>query len=134
MDPDALRMAAFTPRDRDAFRAHWMKILRDETVTKKTILFQGRVAGNVVSFVRLGRREVGYWIAREHWGRGIATRALSEFLGLVAERPLLARVARHNVASLRVLEKCGFTVSGSHRAPADARGEEVEEVILERAT
>jgi hypothetical protein len=33
IDPDANRMAAFTARNRDAFMAHWNKILGDETIT-----------------------------------------------------------------------------------------------------
>lgn len=112
-DPVANRMAGFPPRDRDAFVAHWTKILADETVTKKTILFGGRVAGNVVSFENSGEREVGYWIGSEYWGKGVATEALSQFLGHAeARRPLHAAVAKHNVGSIRVLEKCSFTIVG----------------------
>ena len=33
---------------------------------------------------------------------------LSMFLGIAVERPLYAYVAKHNIASIRVLEKCGF--------------------------
>lgn len=130
MDPEANRMAAFTPRNRDEFFVHWNKILADDTVAKKTILFNGQVAGSIVSFERDGEREVGYWIGREHWGRGIATKALSVFLDHVTARPLFAHVAKHNVASIRVLEKCGFAVSRRLKAIATDRGEEVEEVIL----
>jgi hypothetical protein len=54
LDPDALRMAAFRARDRDAFTAHWTKLLADETVIKKTILVDRQVAGNVVSFEQSG--------------------------------------------------------------------------------
>jgi RimJ/RimL family protein N-acetyltransferase len=89
--------------------------MKDETVILKTILFEGQVAGNLVSFVLSGEREVGYWLGREFWGKGIATRALSEFLKQVKERPLYAHVARHNIASLRVLEKCGFRLQGRTR-------------------
>jgi RimJ/RimL family protein N-acetyltransferase len=106
LDPEANRMADFAARDESAFMAHWTKILGDETVTKKTILFDGHVAGNVVNFENSGEREVGYWIGREYWGKGIATEALSRFLGLVETRPLYA-----SVASIRVLEKCGFTIA-----------------------
>jgi RimJ/RimL family protein N-acetyltransferase len=130
MDPVANEMAAFTPRERDAFTAHWTKILADETVTIKTILFDGHVAGNVVSFERLGEREVGYWIGREYWGKGIATQALSAFLTHAKERPLYARVAKHNVGSLRVLEKCGFAIWGEDDGTSDPRLEPVEELIL----
>ena len=94
MDPEANRMAAFPARDREAFTAHWKNVLADAAVAKKTILFDGRVAGNIVSFQQLGRPLVGYWIGKEYWGRGIATRALSEFLNHVTARPLHARGRR----------------------------------------
>ena len=124
-EPEAIRMAAFPPRELDAFTAHWIKVLSDRTITKKTILFDGHVAGNVVSFEKDGQRLVGYWVGKEHWGKGIATKALSAFVSLVKARPLYAHVAKHNVASIRVLEKCGFTVWGS-----DTGDDGIEEVIL----
>lgn len=112
LDPEATRMAAFPARESDASMAHWTRILGDETITKKTVLVDGRVAGNVVSFEHDGNPEVGYWIGRSYWGKGVATAALSAFLNLVRARPLYARVAKHNVASIRVLEKCGFEIFG----------------------
>ena len=54
-NPVANRMADFPPRNWDAFVGHWTKILADETVIKRTVLFNGRVAGNVV---RSARRKV----------------------------------------------------------------------------
>jgi RimJ/RimL family protein N-acetyltransferase len=134
LDPEASYMAAFTARDsadRDAFMAHWTKIMADDSITIRTILVDGRVAGNIVSFEWDGKPEVGYWIGREFWGRGIATRALSEFLGIVKTRPLYAAAARDNTGSIRVLEKCGFVITGYGRAFASARGEVIEEAILE---
>jgi RimJ/RimL family protein N-acetyltransferase len=126
-DPEGSRMAAFTPRDKDAFYEHWKsKILSDEAVAKKTVLYEGHVAGNVVSFEHLGKREVGYWIGREFWGKGIATLALSEFLIHERVRPLFAGVAKHNVASVRVLEKCGFRVFEE-----SVSDDGVEELLLE---
>jgi RimJ/RimL family protein N-acetyltransferase len=107
-DPEANRMAAFPARERDAFMIHWHRLMVDDSVIKRTIVFDGRVAGNVVCFMHGENREVGYWITRELWGKGIATLALWRFLRLVKDRPLYAGVAEHNVASIRVLEKCGF--------------------------
>jgi RimJ/RimL family protein N-acetyltransferase len=112
-DPDANRMANFDARDRDAFMAHWAKILRDETVVVRTIEFEDRVAGNVVSWQHDGERDVGYWIGREHWGKGVATAALSAFLDELDTRSLHAHVAAHNIGSIRVLEKCGFERAGA---------------------
>jgi RimJ/RimL family protein N-acetyltransferase len=107
-DPESVAMVVFNSRDRPAFDAHWAKILADETSLKQTVVVDGQVAGNVVSFLRDGVREVGYWLDRAYWGRGVATEALSAFLKIEERRPLYAGVARHNVGSLRVLQKCGF--------------------------
>lgn len=120
LDPEATAMADFPSRDRESFMAHWAKIMLDKSVILKTILIDGEVAGNIVSWEQDGEQEVGYWIGREFWGRGIATRALAEFLDQVMIRPMVAHVAKHNVASRRVLEKCGFKLTG----------EEIEEIIL----
>ena len=128
LDPVATQMAAFPARDREPFMAHWAKILGDNTVIKQTILFNGGVAGNIVCWEQSGDREVGYWIGREFWGKGIATRALSDFLHQVKTRPLYAHVAKHNIGSFRVLEKCGFTVL---REDKDlVLGEAAEEFIM----
>jgi RimJ/RimL family protein N-acetyltransferase len=127
-DPVANEMAAFPARDHDAFVEHWTTaIFGDETAVAKTVLVDGRVAGNVLAFQREGIREVGYWIGREFWGRGVATRALTALLEQVTDRPLYAGVAKHNAASLRVLEKCGFVVVGGPLEPAE---DGVEEVLL----
>jgi RimJ/RimL family protein N-acetyltransferase len=123
-------MAAFPSRDQEAFMAHWARILADPKVTVRTILFEGRVAGNIVGFQRAGKTLVGYWIGKEHWGKGVASSALSQFLLKVATRPLYAHVARQNVASIRVLQKCGFTISAEDSAAPDTLIDVVEEVIL----
>jgi RimJ/RimL family protein N-acetyltransferase len=107
-DPEALRMAAVAARERDAFIAHWRKIRADPAAILRTIVVGADVAGNVVSWEQPGQRLVGYWVGRSHWGRGIATQALTLFLGEVRQRPLYAYVAVHNAASIKVLEKCGF--------------------------
>ena len=111
--------------------AHWTKILGEQSNTIKTILADGCVAGNVVSWEQSGDRLVGFWMGRDYWGRGIATKALSEFLRHDKSRPLYAWVAKHNVASIRVLEKCGFTVSIEDKGSSNTPGEVVEEVLME---
>ena len=130
LDPQATELAAFPARARVPFMQHWTRIMADNTNTLKTIVFNGQVAGNIMSWDQDDRREVGYWLGREFWGRGIATRALQSMLGCVTQRPLYAHVAKHNVASRRVLEKCGFRIVGSDRTLSDMPGEPVEELIL----
>ena len=112
-DPVAVALVVFRSRDRAEFDEHWAKILADDACLKKTIVADGQVAGNIGSFGRDGKREVGYWIDRTLWGRGIASEALAAFLRLGQSRPLYAGVAPHNIASIRVLQKCGFTLCQS---------------------
>jgi RimJ/RimL family protein N-acetyltransferase len=135
LDPDANHMAAFTAKDpanREAFTAHWNRILADTTVLPKTIVFDGQVIGHVLSYEQGGKTEVSYWIGKAYWGRGVATRALSAFLAYVNKtRPIYARVAKDNIGSLRVLQKCGFAIIGEAAGFANARGRQVEEFILE---
>jgi RimJ/RimL family protein N-acetyltransferase len=130
LDDEANRMAASAPRAEDEFATHWRGILADRSVVKRTILLQDRVAGYIVSFERFGRREVGYWIGSEYWGRGTASAALREFLAEDSRRPLFAYAAVHNKASTRVLEKCGFVVVGRALKPEGLRGARVEELNL----
>ncbi len=132
-DAEACRMAAFTsddPTDRAGHIAHWSKILGMETVVARTVVFDGAVAGHVAKFVRDGDVEVTYWIGRDFWGRGIATKSLILLLVEVSERPVFARIAADNVGSRRVLEKCGFVEFGRERGFAAARGVEIDELVF----
>ena len=130
LDPDAARMAEFPARDRASFDAHWeTNILGNPDAITQTILFDGEVAGNIGSWPQDGLRLVGYWIGKEYWGKGVATRALAAFLRLVTDRPLHAHVAKHNVGSIRVLEKCGFGLEQTGEVGSD---EGVELVLVLR--
>ena len=129
LDADATRMAAFAARDRAAFDAHWAtKILGNPEAVTQTILVNDQVAGNIGSWPHDGGRLVGYWIGKEYWGKGVATRALAAFLGLVTERPLHAHVVKHNVGSIRVLEKCGFSLE--REDGVEVVGKDVAELVF----
>lgn len=137
LDDEANYMAAFTskdPSDRDAFTNRWDRILSTESITKKTIVADGRVVGHVLKYVSddLQQPEITYWIAKSDWGKGYATRAVSQFLELVPDRPIYARAVADNNASIRVLEKCGFEVVGHDKGYANSRGTTVDEVVLAR--
>ncbi|MFH1183541.1 MAG: GNAT family N-acetyltransferase [Chloroflexota bacterium] len=129
-DPHAVAMAAFPSREPEAHMAHWAKIMADPSTTLRTILSDGQVAGNIVSWNGSDGREVGYWVGREFWGQGIATRALALFLDEVQVRPLYAAVARHNAASRRVLEKCGFVVTSAAGVLPELSAEPIAEFIF----
>jgi RimJ/RimL family protein N-acetyltransferase len=129
LEPEGIRMAAFPSRNRDAFMTHWHKIMAEETNILMAILFQGEVAGNIVSWEQAGKRKVGYWLGKSYWGKGIASAGLFHFLREVKVRPLFAHVAKQNVASIRVLQKCGFTIAGEDKDHS-VDGEAIEEFIM----
>lgn len=129
-DPQAVEMAAFPSRDRDQFAAHWAKLRADDTLVVRTIVADGMVAGNIGSWPDGGQQLLGYWIGREHWGRGVATQALALLVDEVSARPLYAHVAAHNVGSIRVLEKCGFRRDRAQEAAATASDDGIEELVF----
>jgi RimJ/RimL family protein N-acetyltransferase len=135
MDREATQMAAFPAREWEAFMTHWGMIRADQSVVTQTVVVNGQVAGNLVSWNQDGHHEIGYWIGRDYWGRGIATEALALFIDQVKARPLQAYVAVHNIGSMRVLEKCGFRRAAAPEALAspaegDMVASEVEHVLF----
>lgn len=129
-------MAGTKPRDWATFEARWAEILDDADgsvtgVTPRVIVADGVVVGAVNIAPHDGADSIGYWIGREHWGRGIATRAVGLMLGEFTRRPLIATTAGHNAASMRVLEKHGFVVASRRMTPETARTVARETVTLE---
>lgn len=131
IDREACRLAAFEPRERETFFRHWATILADPAVMARTIVRDGEVVGNVVSFPSAGHREVGYWVGKSYWRQGLASAALSEFLELETTRPLRALVAEHNAGSTRVLLKCGFRRIGVEQNFSVYDGAPVAGVVFE---
>ena len=113
-DPVAAAMADFPSRDREAFDAHWAKVLANPAAIIRTIVVDGEVAGAVQSWPENEIRLSGYWIGREFWGRGIASAAMAAFLEIDTHRPLHADVAKTNAGSIRVLEKSGYTLEADY--------------------
>ncbi|MCX4473120.1 putative ribosomal N-acetyltransferase YdaF [Micromonospora sp. MW-13] len=135
-DPEANWVAAFgpaDPADRAAFDAHWRRIRADPAIVTRTVTVDGVVVGHVAAFPVGEQTEVSYWIDRARWGRGYATRALAALLAELPQRPVHARAAKDNAASLAVLRRCGFVVRGEDRGYANGRGTEVDEWVLELA-
>lgn len=123
----ASAMAAFPSRDRAAHDQHWAKLLADDSLITRAIVEDGRVVGNIGCWPADGGRHIGYWIGRPYWGRGYATRAVADLVAEVRERPLRAHVVDHNVASIRVLAKCGFSIVGEEQHDGDP----VKEIVMQ---
>jgi RimJ/RimL family protein N-acetyltransferase len=133
-DPEAVRMAAFTaedPDDRDAFDAHMARVRSSPGITMRAVIRDGQLVGHIASFPSGDQTEVTYWIDRPAWGCGIASQALELLLRLETARPIHARAASDNIASLRVLQKAGFKIIGTENSFASARNRDIEETILQ---
>lgn len=112
LDEEACRMANFPSRSREAVLSHWANIMRNPNLYNRTIEHNGEVAGNVLCYPLDDMMQVGYWLGRSFWGKGIATQALQLALAEITHRPLHAYVALQNIGSQRVLIKCGFVQCG----------------------
>ncbi len=129
-DPESNRMAVTIPRSPEVFDAHWQQALSETANSSRAILCDGIFVGYVSCFSLEGQDHVGYWVDRAYWGQGIASRALSLLLAEVTKRPIVATAATSNLASIRVLKKCGFVVEDVRFAPATDRYPACEEAYL----
>jgi len=133
LDKEASYLAAFMPKDptnKSAYMTKYSKLLSDPTINNQTILIDNVIVGSIAKFVMEGKAEITYWIDRNFWGQGIATKALTLFLDNETTRPLFGRTAFDNFSSQKVLEKCGFVKIGSDKGFANARQAEIEEFIF----
>lgn len=113
---------AFVARDPDA-------LLPSLLMVERTGAAPRLVGGCGLGRRRSGAVEIGFWVARDHWGRGLASEAAAAVVGMARALRLPALEASHfldNPVSGRVLEKLGFEATGLI-APrfCRARGEDV---------
>ncbi len=132
LDKEAINLAAFTPKDptdKSAYLSKYTKLLSDPTVNNQTIIVDNIIVGSIAKFEIDGQAEITYWIDKNFWGKGIATKALEYLLTIENTRPIFGRVAFDNYGSQKVLEKCGFVKIGRDKGFANARQAEIEEFI-----
>ncbi len=96
----------------------------------------GLIALNDVLRGALQLANVGYWVARQHNGRGLASAALADVVEFAFGEAQLHRLEAgtqpDNVASQRVLERNGFTKFGYARKLLLVEGEWRDHVLFER--
>jgi RimJ/RimL family protein N-acetyltransferase len=80
--------------------------------------------------------EIGYWLAEPFWGKGIVTDAVRALVPVAFERTgakrIQAGIFSNNPASMRVLEKSGFTREAVHRNTITKNGLVMDEVLYVR--
>jgi RimJ/RimL family protein N-acetyltransferase len=125
-DPVGAEMAGMPIRDEETFYTHRARNMANPDNQMLAVMIGDELVGDLVSWPdEEGHRQVGYWLGRQYWGRGIATAALTAFLAEQSERPLYAGVLRTNVGSVRVLQKCGFKILSEDQHGPDHDPEEV---------
>ncbi|XVJ59673.1 MAG: GNAT family N-acetyltransferase [Tepidisphaera sp.] len=135
LDEASNALAGTKPRDWSTFHDRWVQILADADggvlgVTPRVVVADGSIVGAVNISPHEGLSAIGYWIAREWWGRGVATRAVGMMLREFTRRPLIATASAANLPSIRVLEKHGFVVVDRRATPETPRTVARETVTL----
>jgi len=133
-DFDIARMTSriphpYGPAEAEAFRQSLGKAQSHDSLLQIETR-EGELIGAVGASLDDGELfpEIGYWIARDHWGRGYATEAAGAIRDwarrMFGVRAVIAGHFTDNAASGRVLEKCGFLYTGEVRQRFSlARGE-----------
>lgn len=115
----------------------WVEIGSKEQGLNYAIDLDGKCIGVVgVRFGDLEQRfsaEIGYWIAEDHWGNGLATEAVGKMTDHVFAETKTVRISAPvfspNTASMRVLEKCGYALEAIHRKAAFKNEEFMDEHV-----
>lgn len=112
----------YTPADAERFIRDCVA-RGEERRLVRAIIIEGTAAGSVGVFVKDDvyekTAELGYWLAEEHWGRGVMTEAVRRICREAFARFAILRVFAEpfdsNLGSRHVLEKAGFTYEGTMR-------------------
>ena len=119
----------------------WYEALRREKRHEKVFTIVENSSHSLVGLIGLhridhhnGHAELGYFLAKRHWGHGYATEAVRLALEYAFEwlnlRKVYAHVFETNAASIRVLEKNGFTPAGRWRKHQYIPGEGFVDVLM----
>jgi len=104
------------------------------------IALHGQAVGGIGAIagegIQVATAQFGYWLGEPFWGRGIATAAATSLAARIGDEALFARleaqVFEWNPASMRVLEKAGFTREAVLRCAATKDGQLISTVLHAR--
>lgn len=112
------------------------KSIKDKVNYKRAIVVDGKFVGTISLYNPNENKkifEIGYFIARPYWNKGIATKAVKDMCGFGFKKLKLKRIwantQSNNPASSRVLEKAGFKFEGRKRKSIYKKGEYFDELI-----
>jgi RimJ/RimL family protein N-acetyltransferase len=118
----------------------WLARAVDESDRAWAIELDGAAVGGVSlhpgSDVHRHSAELGYWLGRRYWRRGIMTAVIGAFVAPAMNafhlHRLYATIYANNPASMRVLEKAGFEREGTQKSAVVKRGELLDLVVYAR--
>ncbi len=124
----------YTPADADAWLAH---VAQQHPVTSFAITVAGEAVGGIgvapQPDVHRRSAEVGYWLGEAFWNRGIMTAAVRTFTTYAFDAydliRIFAGVFSSNPASMRVLEKAGYTREGVLRRSVVKDGQILDQIL-----
>jgi [ribosomal protein S5]-alanine N-acetyltransferase len=127
----------YTEQDADL----WLRIAANPGRSLQlAIAVDGQAVGGIGAIagdgIQLATAQFGYWLGEPFWGRGIATAAATALATRIGEERLFARleaqVFEWNPASMRVLDKAGFTREAVLRCAATKDGQLIATVLHAR--
>jgi len=122
--------------------AQWWVAHSETEETIKAIEYEGVLVGCISAtrgaFEYSRSAELGYWVAEDYWNKGIATQAVKELSGLLFQTTDLARlfvsVVSLNGASIKVLEKNGYSLEGMLKKASYHHGRFYDEQLMSKVT
>jgi len=128
--PEILKWIFFQPHKGFSLedQKKWVKKTLSQVKAHKSYVFGITLPGNneIIGIIGLEKinwenknAQIGYWIAKEHWGQGLIPKAVKEILRFGFKKAKIHKVYgavfAENIKSQKVLEKCGFTKEGITR-------------------
>ena len=118
----------------------WLARAVDDSDRAWAIEFEGAAVGGVSMHpgtdVHRHSAELGYWLGRRYWDRGLMSAVIGAFapraMSVFRLHRLYATVYANNPASMRVLEKVGFEREGVQKSAVVKRGELLDIIVYAR--
>lgn len=119
--------------------SQWLeKVVDNSSDLILAIEIDGEAAGGIGIFggkdVYRYNGEIGYWLSEVHWGRGIMSDAVAVLVDFAFQETrwlrLFATIFQNNEASMRILEKCGFTKEAIHKKTVMKEGKLLDEHLF----
>lgn len=114
------------------------RVTSDQPAKVMAIMIEGEPSGSIGIFplqdIFRRNAELGYWLARKHWGKGIMSGAVEQLVDHAFDNfpeieRIFARPFGSNIASQRVLDKAGFLLEAKFKGTIIKNGKVEDELV-----